>query len=83
MATGNGVPLAASKRNVSRVRFVLGELVVDALVTIAIVWVLVLLGEPLTAILTSPVFLVLVTASLAYLAWKAYRHVPPTAGDHG
>ena len=74
-------PMASPKRTASRARIVLQELAVDALVTAAILWVLVLLGEPLTAIITSPLFIVLMAGSLAYIAWKAYRHKPADADD--
>jgi hypothetical protein len=73
--------MASPKRTSSRARFVLQELAVDALVTAAIVWVLVLLGESLAAIITSPVFIVLMATSLAYIAWKACRHRPADADD--
>ena len=73
--------MAPPKRTASRVRFVLQELAIDALITAAILWVLVLLGEPLAAIITSPWFIVLMAASLAYIAWKAYRHTPAGADD--
>jgi len=51
----------------------LQELAVDALGTTAILWVLVLLGEPLAAIITVPLFIVLMAGSLACIAWYAYR----------
>ena len=73
--------MASPQRTASRAGLVLQELVVDTLVTAAILWVLVLLGEPLAAIITSPVFIVLMAGSLAYVAWKAYRHKPADADD--
>ena len=73
--------MVSSKRTASRARFVLQELAVDALVTAAILWVLVLLGEPLVAIVTSPFFVILMAGSLACIAWKAYRHTPADADD--
>ena len=73
--------MASPKRTASRAKFVLQEVAVDALVTAAILWVLVLLGEPFAAILTSPLFIVLMTGSLAAIAWKTYRHTPADAGD--
>jgi hypothetical protein len=73
--------MASPKRTASRARFVLQELAVDALLTAAILWVLVLLGEPLAAIITSPLFIVLMAGSLAYIAWKAYRHKPAGADE--
>ena len=50
----------------------LQELAVDALGTTAILWVLVLLGEPLAAIIV-PLVIVLMAGSLACIAWYAYR----------
>ncbi len=73
--------MASPKRTASRARFVLQELAVDALITAVILWVLVLLGEPLAAIITSPWFIVLMAGSLAYIAWKAYRHKSADADD--
>ncbi len=73
--------MTSPKRFKSRTRFVLEELVVDALITAAILWVLVLLGEPLVAILTSPVFIAIMAVSIAYIAWKAYRHTPEGGRD--
>jgi len=73
--------MTSPKRSKSRTRFVLEELVVDALITAAILWVLVLLGEPLIAILTSPVFIAIMAAGIASIAWKAYRHQPEAGRD--
>ena len=73
--------MESPKRTVSRAKCELRELAVDALITAAILWVLVLLGEPLAAIITSPVFIVLMAGSLACIAWKAYRHKPADADD--
>lgn len=73
--------MASPKRTASRARFVLQEPTVDVLITAAILWVLVLLGEPLAAVITSPWFIVLMAGSLAYIAWTAYRHKPADADD--
>ncbi|GEM_PF-3563347 len=73
--------MASPERTASRAGSVLGELAIDALITAAILWALVLLGEPLAAIITSPWFIVLMAGSLAYIAWKAYRHKPADADD--
>lgn len=73
--------MASSKHSKSRMRFVLEELAVDLVITAAILWVLVLLGEPLAAILTSPVFIAIMAVSLAYIAWRAYRHQPHAGSD--
>jgi hypothetical protein len=43
--------------------------------------VLVQLGEPLVAIITDPLFIVLMAGSLASIAWKAYRHRPADTDD--
>ncbi|MCP5024990.1 MAG: hypothetical protein GY929_01785 [Actinomycetia bacterium] len=50
------------------------ELIVDALITTAIVWGLVLLGEPLLHVLMSPVLIILTLAGVAHLTFKALRH---------
>ena len=55
------------------------ELIVDVLVTAAIVWGLVLLGEPLLHVLTSPLFIILTLAGVAHLTLKALRHDPLNA----
>lgn len=73
--------MASPKHSKSRMRFILEELAADAVITAAIIWVLVLLGEPLVAILTSPVFIAIMTVSLAYIAWKAYHHQPHAGSD--
>jgi hypothetical protein len=72
--------MASVKRPKSRTRFLLEELLVDAAITAVILWVLVLLGEPLAAILTNPVFIVIIAVSIAYIAWKTYRHEPADGG---
>ncbi len=50
------------------------ELVVDSVITVAIVWGLVLLGEPLHHILVSPVFIVLTALGIISLIGKTLRH---------
>ncbi len=52
----------------------LEELIVDVFITAAIVWGLVLLGEPLVHVLTSPLFVILTLGGLAHLTFKALRH---------
>lgn len=49
------------------------ELTIDIVVTVAIVWGLVLLGEPLAHVLTSPLFIVLTIGGVGHLAYKGYR----------
>lgn len=49
------------------------ELIADIAITAAIAWGLVLLGEPLTHVLRSPLFIVLTIASLGHLADKKWR----------
>ncbi len=50
-----------------------GELAVDIVITVAIVWGLVLLGEPLHHILVSPVFIVLTALGIIGLIGKTLR----------
>ncbi|MCP4085463.1 MAG: hypothetical protein GY745_10490 [Actinomycetia bacterium] len=52
------------------------EIGVDIVITVAIVWGLVLLGEPLLQVVMSPVFIILTIAGLAHLTAKTYRHDP-------
>jgi hypothetical protein len=54
----------------------IGELFVDVAITVVIVWGLVLLGEPLSHVLTSPLFIVLTLGGLIHLTVKALRHRP-------
>ena len=49
------------------------ELIVDILITAAIVWGLVLLGEPLTHVLTSPLLIILTGGGLIRLVYKTVR----------
>ncbi len=57
-----------------RVMRFMGELAVDAVITAAIVWGLVLAGEPLVHVLSSPLFVVLTGAGLIHLVRKTFRH---------
>lgn len=54
------------------------ELIVDVAVTAAIVWGLVLLGEPLGHVLRSPLFIILTVAGLTHLTVKAVRRPKPS-----
>lgn len=53
------------------------ELLVDALITAAIVWGFVLLGEPLVHVLKSPIFIALTVGGLARLIYKTLRPKKP------
>jgi hypothetical protein len=59
--------MSAEHKAKSRLRVFFEELIVDALITAAIVWAFVLLGTPLVDIVTGPIFIVLVTGGLVYL----------------
>lgn len=60
----------------SRSEVFIEELIVDVLVTIAIVWFVVWLGEPLLHVLRSPLFITLTLGGLAHLTYKAVCHNP-------
>lgn len=64
-------PAESSK---TRFEYVIEELIVDVLITVAIVWGLVALGEPLLHVLTSPLFIILTVAGLGHLTFKALQH---------
>ncbi len=70
--TQQAKPTTSVVRN-RRVKRFICELTVDSVTTAAIVWGLVLLGEPLAHVLTSPLFIVLTTAGLARLGQKTFR----------
>lgn len=63
----------------SRGEVFIEKLIVDALITTAIAWGLVLLGEPVLHVLASPLFIILTLAGMAHLTFKALRHDPNTA----
>jgi hypothetical protein len=65
--------MSAEHKAKSRLRVFFEELIVDALITAAIVWAFVLLGTPLVDIVTGPIFIVLVTGGLVYLIVKSIR----------
>lgn len=69
--------MSAEHKAKSRLRVFIEELIVDALITAAIVWAFVLLGTPLVDIITGPIFIVLVTGGLVYLI--VIRHDPHPA----
>ncbi|MEZ5217281.1 MAG: hypothetical protein R2715_12060 [Ilumatobacteraceae bacterium] len=52
---------------------------IDAVITAAIVWVFVLLGEPLSHVLTDPIFIVLTLGGLARLVHKTFRPRGPAS----
>lgn len=57
----------------SRARRFVEELVLDVLITTAIVWGLVLIGEPLFDVFRSPLFIILTGGGLIYLIYKTFR----------
>ena len=71
--------MSAEHKVKSRLRVFFEELIVDALMTAAIVWAFVLLGTPLVDIVTGPIFIVLVTGGLVYLTVKSIRRDPHPA----
>ena len=71
--------MTAERKAKSRLRGFFEELIVDALITAAIVWAFVLLGTPLVDIVTGPIFIVLVTGGLVYLTVKSIRRDPHPA----
>lgn len=71
--------MSAEHKAKSRLRVFFEELIVDALMTAAIVWAFVLLGTPLVDIVTGPIFIVLVTGGLVYLIVKSIRRDPHPA----
>lgn len=65
---------ASTARPKSRAeRFVEG-LVLDVLITAAIVWGLVLVGEPLFDVSRSPLFIIFTGGGLIYLIHKTFRN---------
>jgi hypothetical protein len=71
--------VTAEQKAKGRLRVFFEELIVDALITAAIVWAFVLLGTPLVDIITGPIFIVLVTGGLVYLIFKGIRRDPHPA----
>lgn len=55
------------------------ELLVDAVITAAIVWAFVLLGDSFLHVLTSPIFIVLTVGGLARLVYKTLRPKKPAS----
>lgn len=73
----SGQPDVDNEHN--RVAKFVEELLVDAVITAAIVWVFVLLGDSLVHVLTSPIFIVLTLGGLARLVYKTLRPKKPAS----
>lgn len=59
--------------NKRRIMVFIEDASIDVIITIAIVWTLVLFGEPHGAIIASPLFIVLSAVSLGHLVHKIAR----------